>query len=309
MTTRRAAQQATGRTEAALTVGEVRITHPSKVLWPDEGITKFDLVRYYEAVAPVLLPYVKDCPLTLRPFPQGIGRAGFYRKDVPRGAPKWVPTYREVAESTGEPVDFVVASDERVLLWVAQMNSVEIHAWLSPVTHPDYPDWAVVDLDPPEGLPEAERAYRLRAAAQAARAVLEQRGLKSYPKRSGQSGLHVLVPLEPVHPYDAVRAVFEEIAQEACRAHPDLLTTEYEVAARGGRILFDYAQNAHGKTTVAPYSVRPRPGAPVAIPLTWEELDDPAGLTQPWTIRDVPDRLAQQGDVLATALTVKQRLP
>jgi bifunctional non-homologous end joining protein LigD len=292
-----------------VTVEGVRISSPDKVLWPDAGITKLELVRYYEAMAPVLLKYVRHRPLTLRPFPRGVDKPGFYLKDAPKGAPDWLRTFRDVAQSTGEPVDFVVAEDARTLVWIAQFNSVEVHAWLSTIERPDEPDWAVVDLDPPDEMPGCERSKNVVRAAVAMRDELTRRGLRSFAKVSGQTGAHVLVPLEPVHHFDEVRGFFERLGEDLCRALPDLLTTDYSVADRGGRILVDYAQNSRAKTTVAPYSVRPKAGAPVALPITWDELEDPRFRREEWTLRTVPERVARRGDALEPALSVKQRLP
>ncbi len=289
----------------SVVVAGVRITHPGKRLWPDEGITKLDLARYYEHIAPVMLRYVKDRPVTLRPFPKGIQAPGFYLKDAPRGAPPWVKTFTDVAASTSKPVDFVVVSDTRALVWAAQVNSVELHPWLSTVHRPDEPDWGVVDLDPFEGTPWA----RLAAAAKALRQQLEGHGLHSFPKLTGQTGVHLLVPLAPEQPYQRVRAFFERVARDASKAHPDLLTTDYTVADRGGRILVDYAQNARAKTTVAPYSARPKPGAPVAAPIRWEEMEGPGLRSNAWTLRTMLDRIKEVGDVLEPALTMRQRLP
>jgi bifunctional non-homologous end joining protein LigD len=292
-----------------VTVEGVRISSPEKVLWPDAGIAKLELARYYAAMAPVILKYVRHRPLTLRPFPRGVDETGFYLKDVPKGAPPWLQTFADVARSTGETVRFVVAEDARTLVWIAQFNSVEIHAWLSTIEHPDEPDWAVVDLDPPDDMPAAERNRNVVTAALSMRDALHARGLQSFPKVSGQTGVHVLVPLDPVHPFDEVREFFERLGEHLCRAHPDLLTTDYDIAERGGRILVDYAQNSRAKTTVAPYSVRPKPGAPVALPVTWEELADPAFRREQWTLRTVPERVQRTGDLLEPALGLKQRLP
>ncbi|CAA9280681.1 MAG: ATP-dependent DNA ligase clustered with Ku protein, LigD [uncultured Chloroflexi bacterium] len=292
-----------------VTVEGVRISSPGKVLWPDEGITKLELVRYHAALAPVILRYVRHRPLTLRPFPRGVDKPGFYIKDAPKGAPEWLQTFCDVAQSTGEAVHFVVAEDARTLVWLAQFNSVEVHAWLSTVECPDQPDWAVVDLDPPDEMPAGLRQRNVVTAAVAMRDELARRGLKSFPKVSGQTGVHVLVPLDPVHRFDDVRAFFEQLGEDLCQALPDLLTTDYDIAGRGGRILVDYAQNSRAKTTVAPYSVRPKPGAPVALPVTWDELKDPSFNREQWTLRTVPERVAKVGDLLEPALRVKQRLP
>jgi len=284
------------------------VTHPHKLLWRADGITKLGLAQYYARVAPVLLRYVQDRPITLRPFPRGVEQPGFYLKNAPKGAPPWVETFADVAESTGEEVRFVVARDARTLVWVAQFNGVEIHPWLSRVDLPDSPDWAVVDLDP-AGEPDAAGWRQLVAAAQVVRRELDRAGLRAFPKLSGQTGIHVMVPLARVHTFDEVRTFFAQVAAAACRALPDVVTMAYGTEARRGRILIDYAQNARGKTTVAPYSVRPRPHAPVAAPVTWEEVDDPDLRPNSWTLRTLPARLERIGDLLAPALGLHQRLP
>ncbi len=290
---------------AAVEIEGVRITHPEKVVWPDAGITKLELAQYYARMAPVMLRYVKDRPVTLRPFPQGVDRPGFYLKDKPRGAPSWIQTFEDRAGSTREIVHFVVASEARMLVWAAQINSVEVHPWLSTVEHPDTPDWAVVDLDPFEGT----AWERISRAALLVREGLARLGLQSFPKLTGQTGVHVLVPIEPSVSFDHVRSVFERLARELAEAHPDLLTTGYQVEGRRGRILIDYAQNARAKTTVAPYSPRPKPGAPVAAPVTWEEMEDPGLALDAWNVRTILDRLERVGDVLEPALGLRQRLP
>ena len=291
--------------DQAITVHGVRITHPQKLLWPADGISKLDLVRYYEQVGPLLLRYAGRRPVTLRPFPRGVDQPGFYLKDAPKGAPPWLETFSDVAQSTGEAVHFVVLDDLRTLLWMAQFNAVEVHAWLSRVDRPDRPDWAIVDLDPADETPWP----RIAEAARLAHQALEAAGLRAFAKLSGQSGIHILVPLARVHTYADVRTFFERLARQLCDAAPDLLTTDYQTAQRGGRILIDYAQNAYGKNTVAPYSVRPRPGAPVSAPIAWSELDDGDLRANTWTLRSLPERLARVGDLLEPALQLHQRLP
>ena len=302
----------------AVTVDGVRITHPEKVLFPEDGLTKLDLARYYATLAPVLLPYVARRPLTLRTFPQGIDGPDIYMKRVPKGAPDWIETFRDQPEpmragQPKEPVDYVVASGPaaaRTLVWAAQYNAVEVHPWLSRVDQPDAPDWAVLDLDLHGAAGEAADAFpRLATAARRLRERLAARGLEVYPKLSGQSGIHLLLPLEPVHAFDDVRAFLVAEANAAVQDDPDLLTTDYEIAARGGRVLIDYAQNGRGRHTVAPYSVRPRRGAPVSAPVSWEELEDPGLRADRWTVRTISARLDTAGDVLAPALERPQRLP
>jgi bifunctional non-homologous end joining protein LigD len=291
--------------QPAVEVAGVPVTHPDKLLWPDEGITKLELVRYYERLGPTILRYVADRPLTLRPFPRGIGGPSYYMKNAPEQRPDWVVTWEDTAESTGRPVHFVVAPDVRTLVWCAQYNAVEVHPWLSRVDRPDVPDWAVVDLDPGERTPFA----LVVRAARAFKRALDRHGLRGYPKLSGSSGMHVYLPLERVHPFDAVRDFMHRLAEQACASEPDTMTLDYAVADRHDLVLVDYAQNARGKSTVAPYSVRPKPGAPVSAPIRWEELDDPDLRPDRWTRRTLPKRLERVGDLYASALEHPQRLP
>lgn len=304
--------------DAAPVVAGVRITHPQKVLFPEDGLTKLDLARYYAAQAPLLLPYVARRPLTLRTFPQGIDGPDVYMKRVPKGAPAWIQTFHDQPEPVRagqpkEPVDYVIATgpeDARTLVWTAQYNAIEVHPWLSRVDRPDHPDWAVLDLDLHGAAGEARDAFpRLATAARRLRDRMAARGLETYAKLSGQSGIHLLLPLEPVHTFDDVRAFLVAEASAAVADAPDLLTADYEIAARGGRVLIDYAQNGRGRHTVAPYSVRPRRGAPVSAPVTWEELDDPELRADRWTVRTIAERVATAGDVLAPARQRPQRLP
>jgi bifunctional non-homologous end joining protein LigD len=306
---------------AAGAAGEVlgvRVTHPDKLLFPEDGITKLELADYYARLAPVILKYAARRPLTLVTFPQGIGSPGIYMKRLPKGAPPWIETFRDQPEPVRagqekEPVDYVIARDEsdaRTLVWTAQYNGIEVHPWLSRVEDPDRPDWAVLDLDLHGAAGEEPGAFpRLVAAARRLQERLAARGLEAFPKLSGQTGIHLLLPLEPVHSFDAVRAFLVAEANAACADDPELLTTDYEVAARGGRVLIDYAQNSRGRHTVAPYSVRPRRGAPVSAPVTWAELDEPGLRADRWTLRTIEERLARAGDVLAPALTRRRRLP
>jgi bifunctional non-homologous end joining protein LigD len=291
--------------DAPLAVGGVPITHPSKTLWPADGITKLDLVRYYERIGPMMLPYIADRPLTLRPFPGGIEKSSYYMKDAPPRRPSWVPTWADVAKSTGKPVHFVLGGDLRTLIWCAQYNAIEVHPWLSRIDEPDLPDWAVVDLDPSDQTPFA----MVVRAAKAFQRELTERALVGFPKLSGSTGIHIYVPLERVHAFDAVRAYFHEIAESIARAEPDVVTLDYEIAGRHNLVLIDYAQNARGKSTVAPYSVRPRPGAPVSAPIRWEELDNPELKSDRWTLRTLPERLEREGDLFSPALSLRQRLP
>ena len=291
--------------ETPIELDGIRITHPDKVLWPDDGYTKRDLAEYYRAVAPYLLPFLDRRALTLRTYPRGIAEPGIWLQHAPRTRPDWLTTWRDVAESTGRPIDHIVGGELRSLLWLVQYNVVEVHAWLSRTDRPDAPDFAVVDLDPSEATPFAD----VVAAARLFKIELERVGLESFPKVTGSTGIHLFVPLERGPSFDVVRGRMHELARRVEAAAPELVTTDPHVADRGSRIFADYAQNSRGRTTVAPYSVRPKPGAPVAVPIGWEELDDPALRPDRWTVRTIPERIATVGDLSAPLLACRQRLP
>ena len=286
-------------------IGGVTITHPDKVLWPDHGYTKRDLAEYYLAVGPYLLPYLERRALTLRPYPRGIEADGFYLQDAPAGRPAWLPTWRDVATSTGRPVDHVVGGDLRTLLWLAQYNAIEVHAWLSRIDRPDEPDVAVIDLDPSEATPFGD----VVTAARLFKAELDRAGLAGFPKLTGSSGIHLFIPLAGGPGFDVVRARVQALCRRVEAIAPELVTTDPTIADRGTRVFADYAQNSRGRTTVAPYSVRPKPGAPVAAPLRWADLDDPALRPDRWTIETMPARIEEVGDLVGPMLTCRQTLP
>ena len=283
----------------------VTLTHPRKVLWPDVGVTKLELAEYYRTVAPYLVPFMRDRALTLRPYPRGIGAPGYYVQDAPKGRPDWVRTWEDVATSVGRTVEHLVGGDERTLLWLAQHNAIEVHTWLSRTDRPDAPDFAVVDLDPSDATPFAD----VTRAARLFKDRFDRSGVRGFPKVTGSSGLHVYVPLERGPGFDAVRESMHALCVLIERRAPALVTTDPTIADRGDRVFLDYAQNSRGRTTVAPYSVRPKPGAPVAAPIRWEELDDPGLRPDRWSIRDMPARLAAVGDLVGPLLRCRQRLP
>jgi bifunctional non-homologous end joining protein LigD len=286
-------------------LGGVALTHPNKVLWPDAGHTKRDLAEYYRAVAPHLLPLLDRRALTLRTFPRGIDQPGIWLQHAPKARPDWLPTWRDVASSTGRPVDHVVGGELRTLLWLVQHNAIEVHAWLSRIDRPDGPDFAVIDLDPSEATPFVD----VVAAARRFKAELDRAGLAAFPKVTGSSGLHLYIPLARGPGYDAVRERVHALCRRVEAAAPELVTTDVRIAGRGARVFADYAQNSRGRTTVAPYSVRAKPGAPVAAPLRWEDLDDPDLRPNRWTIATMPARIAAVGDLVAPMLACRQTLP
>ncbi len=286
----------------------LHLSHPEKVLWPGEEITKRDLAMYYLAVAPVALPYLAERPLTLHTFPQGIAAAAAYVKQRPRGTPPWVRQACLPARA-GHTVCYVTARMEpagaATLVWLANYNSIPLHTWLSRSTNPERPDWVAFDLDPAEG---ATFAQVTRIARWLAGRLAHLR-LRSFVKTSGSRGLHILVPLAPEYGYDEVRSFAEAIAREVVQALPDDATLLWPLHERRGSVFVDVRRNSYGATLVAPYSVRARPGAPVSTPLDWEELDDPGLSPTAWNIHSILDRLRRQGDPLAAALTLHQQLP
>jgi bifunctional non-homologous end joining protein LigD len=268
------------------------LTNPDKPLWPDVGLTKHDYAAYLLAVAPALLPHLRQRPLVLTRYPEGAGGPWFYQKNLPQGAPEWIETFTHRARG-GRPIRYVLCHDERTLIWLAGQAAIEFHPWLATTAAPDLPDRMVIDLDPmaPATFEDA------RTLAAAVREILERAGLRGYPKTSGATGIHVFVPIAPRYTYRAVQAVVRGIGLALLRAWPGRVTLERAVSRRAGRVYVDYLQNAPGKTLVSAYAPRPLPGAPVSTPFPWDEL---AGIRPgDWSIRTVPARLRARGDPFA----------
>jgi bifunctional non-homologous end joining protein LigD len=288
-----------------LTVNDkkVNLTNLDRALWPEQGYTKHDLIRYYIEAAPYLLPHLRNRPLVVQRFPGGIDGEGFYQKNIPAGAPTWLRAC-PVAHQEGKETVYLVAESVEDLVWLGNQACLELHPWLSSLGSLDYPDFAVFDLDPMEN----STFDQVRFAALAIRDYLARLGLRCYPKLSGATGLQLYLPLEPVHPYAAARGFVEQVCRQIHWLLPEITTVERKVERREGKIYLDYLQNVYGKTLAAPYSPRPIPGAPVSMPLTWAELA--AGDVRPgdYTIITAPDRLKKTGDLFAPALTDKQKL-
>jgi bifunctional non-homologous end joining protein LigD len=269
----------------------VRITHPDKVLFPDDGITKADLAAYYETVAALMLPLVSGRPVTMQRFPNGIGRGGFLQKQAADYFPDWIervtaPNRRTRSATTREQVTYMVCRAPDDLVYLANHACITPHVWLSRAPDIYQPDQLVFDLDPASADPHV-----LRLAASALHELLDELGLPAFLKSSGSKGLHVVVPLVPDAETDDVK-VFSIAAAEALAArHPDDLTTEARIADRHGRLYLDIGRNGYAQTMAAPYAVRALPGAPVSVPLDWSELDefDP----RRHTLRNIGERLAR----------------
>jgi bifunctional non-homologous end joining protein LigD len=276
----------------------VPFTNLKKVFWPDEGYTKGDLIEYYRAVSPFLLPYLADRPVVLTRFPDGISGKSFYQHNAPKFIPGWLRTERYWNDSDKKEVDYLILDDLESLLYAANLGSIPIHMWSSRAATISRPDWCVLDLDP-KGAPFSHVVKLARMI----RSLCDELALPAYVKTSGQAGLHVLVPVGRQLTHEQSRTLGELIARVIAEEAPDIATTVRAVSGRGGRVYLDYLQNGHGRTLVAPFSARPVPGAPVSTPLSWSEVGarlDP----RRFTLRTVPARLAKSGkDPCAEVLT------
>ena len=268
----------------------VEITHPEKVLFPRDGITKADLADYYERVAEWMLPHVRNRPISMQRFPAGVEEPGFFHKDIPAYFPSWIRRV-EVPKARGT-ITHVVASDAASLIYLVGQNTITPHVWLSRADRVWQPDRMVIDLDPAPGTDFAS----VRRAARRTGELLRELGFTPFAQVTGSKGIHVWTPLRRRARHDEVRAFAGDIGRVLAARHPDHLTTEFRKAKRDGRILVDTARNTYAQTAVPPYAVRPRPGAPVATPIDWEELSDSKLRPDRWTMRNVLRRLRAKGD-------------
>lgn len=273
---------------------KVDITHPDRVLFPADGITKGDLVDYYAAVAPVMLPHLAGRPLTLTRFPGGIGEEGFIQQNFAHSLPDWMRR-AEVAKKakTGGTVVHPLAHRRAALVWTANHDAITLHSWLSRQPRLHRPDRMVFDLDPAGT--DSDFGV-VRAAARAVADVLDDLGLAAYVQVTGSRGLHVVTPLRGGADFDTARQFARDVADLVAADDPVHRTTQIRKANRDGRVYLDVMRNAYGQTAVAPYAVRARPGAPVATPLDWAELNARGMRADRLTLRDVPKRMAERGD-------------
>jgi bifunctional non-homologous end joining protein LigD len=296
---------AKARTPAVLKIDghDIKLTNLEKVLFPEDGYTKADLIRYYTEVSPYLVPVIRDRPLTLKPFPDGISGPSFYQKDKPSFTPRWIKSWTDTAADREGGIDYVLGNDLATLVWMANYTAIEIHPWLSRIDKPDNPDFAMIDLDPAAGSTWAQ----VKETALIVRDILHSIDLEGFPKTTGSRGIHVLVPIARRYSFEESRGFVEEVGKAAQKKAPKLVTLTFAKKERRG-IYVDYLQNVRGKTTAGPYSVRPIRRAPVSAPLRWDEIE---GLGRPdaFTIANLPDRLATVGDLLAPALKLAQKLP
>ena len=273
-------------------------TNRDKIFWPEDGLTKGDLIDFYEAVAPAILPYLEDRPVVLTRYPDGIHGKNFYQKDAPGFQPEWVRTESVWSGHTEREIHYFVCDNVETLIYLANLGSIPLHVWSSRVETLQHPDWCILDLDP-KGAP-FEDVIRI---AKEIHRLCDQVGLPNYVKTSGSSGLHVLIPLGRLCTYDQSRSLAEVLARLIVAALPEIATVNRNPRAREGKVYVDFLQNRHGQLLVAPFSVRPLPGAPVSTPLRWSEVRK--GLrNEAFTVRNVPQRVARQrNDPFAALLT------
>lgn len=267
----------------------IEIGKPDKVLYPGDGVTKGDVATHYDAVAEAMLPHLRDRPLTLRRYPDGLDGAGWFQKQAPEHLPDWVRV-AEVPQRKGGTGHYIVCDDAKTLAYLADQASLEFHVWPAKTAAPEHPDLLVVDLDPPDGTELKE----LRATARAVRDLYEAVGLTPFVQTTGGRGYHVVAPLDGEADVDEVRTFARQAADHLAERSAERLTTAQRKEKRGDRIFLDTGRNGYGQTFVAPYSLRARPGAPVAVPIDWSELSgaQPAG----WTVHTARRRLRQKAD-------------
>jgi bifunctional non-homologous end joining protein LigD len=283
---------------------EVRLSSADRVLDPESGVTKGDLFDYYGRIAPALVPHLRNRPFTMKRWPYGIHGEAYFQKQAPRGMPEWIPTRQFTTHPRGggsRLVDFPLLNSREAVLWMVQMNCVDMNAWYSRVDKPTRPDFVLFDLDPPDGeFPLAIEAALL------IRRKLDQLELRSYVKTSGSEGIHILVPVTRRYSFPQAHRFAELLSKGLAAENPGVITTEWLKRKRVG-VLVDYHQNGAGKTIASAYSVRPKPGAPVSTPLRWDEVT-PKLDPRRFTMEAVLQRVEREGDLFEPVLRGGQSL-
>ncbi|MCL4379900.1 non-homologous end-joining DNA ligase [Candidatus Dependentiae bacterium] len=266
---------------------KVTISHPDKVIYPADNITKEQIAAYYQLVSKLMLPLIADRPLTLQRFPHGIaGDVHFFQKNVPDYFPDWIERLTVANKSDTGSTRYVICNNISTLLYLVNEGCLTFHAWLSKKNNLDYPDRLIIDLDP-----GSTRFSQVKQVAQDLRILLEQVELTPFIMTTGSQGLHIVVPLDAQADFATTRAFIQQLLRHYQEQHSRITTMEMHIEKRAGKIFLDSLRNAFGQTGVAPYSLRPYPGAPIATPLHWEELDDPALISQRYTLTTIAVRL------------------
>lgn len=268
----------------------IEVSNEEKIFFPDEGITKGEIVDYYRRIADLVLPFLADRPLVLRRFPDGITDSGFFQKDTPEHFPDWIET-TTLDKEEGGTVTHVVATGAATLAYVANQGAIELHTLLARADNPHQPDQLILDLDP-----STDDVSDVIAATGTVREVLEEMGVRGFVKSTGSRGVHVLIRLDAKAGFDDARALARDLAETVAAQQPDRFTTAVSKRARGDRVFVDWLRNSYGQHAVAPFSVRALPGAPVAVPLDWDEATNQSFDPRRYTMRNVFRRLASKQD-------------
>jgi bifunctional non-homologous end joining protein LigD len=276
---------------------EMKFSNLSKLYWPKEGYTKRDMLNYYYRVAPVLLPYLKDRPQILNRHPNGIDGKTFYQKDVKGKAPSFIKTFPYWSNMDEREKEFMVCTDEASILYMAALGCIELNPWHSRTEYPDNPDWCIIDLDP-----DGNTFQQVIETAQVTKQVLDSIGLSSYPKTSGSTGLHIYIPLGARYSYEQSKEFARKIAKLVHAELPRYTSIERRTEDRRGKLYVDFLQNRPQASVAAPYSLRPKPGAPVSMPLVWEEVKKGLRVLD-FTIKNAPDRIEETGDLFKGVLS------
>lgn len=275
---------------------ELKFSNLSKLFWPMEGYTKRDMLNYYYRVAPYILPYLKDRPQSLNRYPNGIDGKSFYQKNVTETAPSWMKK-EPYTTSEGEHKNFLVPEEEASLLWMANLGAIEMNPWNSTIHNPDNPDWCLIDLDPTD----KNSFEQVIETAQVTKEVLDELGIKGYPKTSGSTGIHIYIPLGAKYTYDECQLFGKLVATRVHQRLPKFTSIERMTKNRKGKLYVDYLQNRPKATLAAPYSLRPKPGATVSMPLYWEEIKKGLKMKD-FNISNAMDRIKSEGDIFKPVL-------
>ena len=299
--------KSTARAKATWKVGEheIAVTNLDKLFWPEHGVTKGDLLEFYRDIAPILLPYLHDRPFIMRLWPDGIGGKNFYRWRLPAHAPEWLERYVYQLQTAQRTAEMPVVDDPAELIWVVNQGVIEMHPWVATRNAPEQPTWMFFDLDPVASV----SFERVLEVAGWIGETLEKLDLVGLPKTSGGDGLHIFVPLAEGYSFEEVRSWLGAFIEQLERRHPGAVTSDKRLAAREGKVLIDYSQNAMGKSIVAPYSVRAKPGATVSTPLRWEEVRERKLRPGDFTLRTLRDRLEKVDDLFSAIRDRPQQLP
>jgi len=284
---------------------DIEITSLDRRYWPDNDLTKGDMLDYYRQLAPVMLPYLRERPLTLRVFPRGSGGPGYWRRELADSAPDWLRSVTYQPESRADKIEVPLIDDEAGLIWHANHGAIEFHQWLSRAHDLEEPDWAVFDLDPGD---DVDFKQVLEVALHV-RDDLTAANLTGFAKTSGGVGLHIFVPLEPMASFEMVREWVHGVSKRLAEQHPDLIATASGGTHQGAKVTIDHAQNSIGRNTAAPYTLRARTGAPVSTPVSWDEVEHGRIRPDQFTLKTVPKRVKKLGDLWADALKLRQELP